>query len=171
MMGAMIVQSPIGTLTLVEQGDALTEVRFGEKLMGETLCETALLLQAAQELDEYFQGMRRAFSVPLAPKGTPYQLRCWHALCAIPYGETRTYAQQAALIGSPKACRAVGMGNHHNPLPIFIPCHRVVGKKGTLTGYAGGLDIKQQLLTLERMNHHDPAQDQDRLHNGPLHGE
>lgn len=171
MNGAMIVQSPIGLLTLMEQDGALTEVRFGKKATGEAMRETALLLQAAQELDEYFQGRRQTFSVPLAPKGTPFQRKCWDALCAIPYGETRTYGQQAACIGHPKACRAVGMGNHRNPLPIFIPCHRVVGANGTLTGYAGGLAIKEYLLTLERMNRHDPAQNQDRLHDGTVHGE
>ena len=171
MASAKLIHSPIGPLTLVEEGGALMEVRFGEKLTGEMLCDTPVLLQAARELEEYFRGSRRSFSVPLAPRGTPFQLRCWNALCMIPYGETRTYGQQAEAIGQPKASRAVGMGNHRNPLPIFIPCHRVVGKNGTLTGYAGGLEMKEYLLTLERMNRHDPAQDQDCLHNGPCHGQ
>lgn len=171
MASAKLIHSPIGPLTLVEEGGALMEVRFGEKLRGEMLCDTPVLLQAARELEEYFRGSRRSFSVPLAPRGTPFQLRCWNALRLIPYGETRTYGQQAEAIGQPKASRAVGMGNHRNPLPIFIPCHRVVGKNGTLTGYAGGLEMKEYLLTLERMNRHDPAQDQDCLHNGPCHGQ
>ena len=94
----------------------------------------------------------RVFTVPLNPRGTPFQLRCWQALLEIPYGETRTYGWQAAMIGSPKACRAVGMGNHRNPLPILIPCHRVAGADGKLTGYAGGLNIKEKLLHIERMN-------------------
>lgn len=157
MRSAKVVNSPIGVLTLVEEEGALAEVRFGQRLAGEALCDTPVLLQAAQELDEYFQGKRHDFSVPIAPKGTPFQLKCWTALVQIPYGETRTYAQQAAAIGQPKASRAVGMGNHRNPLPIFIPCHRVIGKNGTLTGYAGGLEMKEYLLTLERMNRHDPA--------------
>ena len=170
MASAKLIHSPIGPLTLVEEGGALREARFGEMLTGEMLCDTPVLLQAARELEEYFEGRRQIFSVPLAPRGTPFQLKCWNALRLIPYGETRTYGQQAEAIGQPKASRAVGMGNHRNPLPIFIPCHRVVGKNGTLTGYAGGLEMKEYLLTLERMNRHDPAQDQDCLHNGPCHG-
>ncbi|MDD6041733.1 MAG: methylated-DNA--[protein]-cysteine S-methyltransferase, partial [Clostridia bacterium] len=93
-----------------------------------------------------------AFDLPLRPKGTPFQLRCWDALLQIPFGETRSYGQQAAMIGNPKACRAVGMANHHNPLPVLIPCHRVVGANGSLTGYGGGLGIKETLLQIERMN-------------------
>ena len=149
---ASVMDSPIGLLTLVEEDGALCEVRFGDDRMGLTVCETLVLKQAAEELGEYFAGERKCFTVPLAPKGTPFQQKCWQALLQIPYGETRTYGQQAALIGQPKACRAVGMGNHRNPLPIFIPCHRVIGKNGTLTGYAGGLDIKEKLLQTERMN-------------------
>ena len=83
-------------------------------------------------------------------RGTPFQRRCWQALLAIPYGQTRTYAQQAQAVGSPRACRAVGMANHRNPLPVLIPCHRVVGADGSLTGYAGGLRIKQMLLEIEQ---------------------
>ena len=150
MASAKLIHSPIGPLTLVEEGGALMEVRFGEKLTGEMFCDTPVLLQAACELEEYFRGSRRSFSVLLAPRGTPFQLRCWNALRLIPYGETRTYSQQAEAIGQPKASRAVGMGNHRNPLPIFIPCHRVVGANGKLVGYAGGLDVKTFLLNLEK---------------------
>lgn len=95
------------------------------------------------------EGKRRAFTVALAPGGTVFQRRCWEALEAIPYGETRTYAQQAAAAGNPRACRAAGLANNRNPLPIFIPCHRVVGKNGALVGYGGGLGIKEKLLNLE----------------------
>ena len=137
-------------LTLVEEDGALIRVDFGTHA-GES-AETPLLRQAVKELEEYFRGERKAFSIPLRPEGTPFQKRCWDALCRIPYGETRTYGQQAAMIGQPKASRAVGMGNHHNPLPIFIPCHRVIGQNGSLTGYAGGLQIKETLLNIERMN-------------------
>lgn len=149
---ALVVDTPIGFLTLVEEDGALAEARFGQRCDGIERCATPLLEQAAQELNEYFSGRRKAFDVPLAPEGTPFQKQCWDALLQIPYGETRTYGQQAALIGNPKACRAVGMGNHRNPLPIFIPCHRVVGANGKLTGYAGGLNIKEMLLQIER-NH------------------
>jgi len=148
---AAVMESPIGLLTLVEENGVLYEVRFGEKHEELVLCETPLLKKAVQELNEYFGRRRKTFTIPLNPKGTPFQQRCWNALLQIPYGETRTYGQQAAMIGNPKACRAVGMGNHMNPLPIFIPCHRVVGKNGTLTGYAGGLPIKEKLLNIERM--------------------
>ena len=147
----LTVSSPVGPLTLVEEDGALVRIVFGECFEEATVSNTPLLQQTARELDEYFRGERKAFTIPLNPKGTPFQKRCWEALCRIPYGETRTYAQQAAMIGSPKACRAVGMGNHRNPLPILIPCHRVVGKNGNLTGYAGGLEIKETLLNIERM--------------------
>lgn len=149
---ALVMESPVRTLTLVEEDGALTEVRFGLDVRKECLQSTPLLRQAEAELNEYFSGERKTFTVPLRPQGTPFQLKCWNALLQIPYGETRTYGQQAAMIGQPKACRAVGMGNHRNPLSIFIPCHRVVGKDGTLTGYGGGIDIKEKLLQLERMN-------------------
>lgn len=148
-----VMDSPVGPLTLVEEEGALTEIRFGKRCEEILLCETALLQQAVQELNEYFSGQRKVFTVPLNPKGTPFQQQCWKALLQIPYGETRTYGQQAVMIGNPKASRAVGMGNHCNPLPIVIPCHRVVGANGRLTGYAGGLNIKQMLLQTERMNH------------------
>ncbi len=149
---AAIVDTPIGLLTLVDEGGALVEVRFGQRCDDSKLSQTPLLQQAARELKEYFEGQRKAFTVPLQPRGTPFQQKCWAALLQIPYGETRTYGQQAAMIGNPKACRAVGMGNNRNPLPIFIPCHRVVGANGSLTGYAGGLNIKEKLLQIERMN-------------------
>ena len=104
---------------------------------------------APAQLREYFAGTRRTFDLPLAPRGTAFQQRVWAALRAIPYGETCTYGELAAAIGSPSASRAVGMANHHNPIPIVIPCHRVIGANGTLTGYAGGLEIKRKLLALE----------------------
>ena len=100
-------------------------------------------------MEEYFAGQRKEFSLPLAPKGTEFQLRVWQALLQIPYGETRSYGELAAMVGNPKACRAVGGANHRNPLSILIPCHRVVGTGGSLTGYAGGLSVKEFLLKLE----------------------
>ena len=106
--------------------------------------------EAARQLQEYFAGCRREFSLPLAPRGTEFQRQVWHALEGIPYGETRTYGEIARAIGKPKACRAVGMANHRNPLSILVPCHRVVGADGSLTGYGGGLEAKQFLLELEK---------------------
>ena len=111
--------------------------------------ETPLLRAAQEALLSYFAGERRDFDLPLAPAGTDFQRAVWEALRAIPYGRTRTYGEIAAAVGRPKAVRAVGQANHVNPLPIFIPCHRVVGKNGALTGYAGGLDLKRALLALE----------------------
>ena len=114
------------------------------------LPSTPLLRQAAAELREYFEGERKIFTIPLAPKGTPFQQRVWAALREIPYGATRSYKELAIAVGNEKACRAVGMANNRNPLPIFIPCHRVVGSDGKLVGYAGGLDAKKHLLELEK---------------------
>ena len=147
-MPAFTMQSPIGLLTIEETDGAITALRFG----GETVSPppTPLLQRAAQQLTEYFAAQRRTFDLPLRPQGTAFQQAAWSALCAIPYGQTRTYAQQAAAIGRPKACRAVGMANHCNPLPLFIPCHRVIGAGGKLTGYAGGLALKRFLLELEQ---------------------
>lgn len=147
-MPAFTMQSPIGLLTIEETDGAITALRFG----GETVSPppTPLLQRAAQQLTEYFAARRRRFDLPLRPQGTAFQQAAWSALCDIPYGQTRTYAQQAAAIGNPKACRAVGMANHRNPLPLFIPCHRVIGAGGKLTGYAGGLAIKRFLLELEQ---------------------
>ena len=105
---------------------------------------------AAEQLREYLRGERKMFDLPLAPEGTVFQKAVWSALQEIPYGQTRSYGEIAAQIGRPKACRAVGMANHCNPIPIFIPCHRVVGADGSLTGYAGGLECKRTLLDLER---------------------
>ena len=152
-MPTYICPSPVGPLTLEEENGALTAVRFNPDLPRDAaplaLPATPLLRQAAEELREYFAGERREFTVPLAPKGTPFQQRVWAALQTIPYGETRSYKEIAAAVGNEKACRAVGMANNRNPLPIFIPCHRVVGANGKLVGYAGGLEVKSYLLELE----------------------
>lgn len=110
---------------------------------------TPLLRKGEEQLREYLAGERRNFDLPLAPQGTPFQLAVWAALREIPWGETRSYGEIAHTVGRPWAFRAVGMANHCNPLPIFIPCHRVVGARGTLTGYAGGLELKRTLLELE----------------------
>ena len=141
------IETPIGRLALFADGDGLCALRFAST--GEEMDAAPLLLQAERELEEYFAGRRTAFSVPLSMHGTPFQMEVWAALRTIPYGETSSYAALAAQIGRPRACRAVGMANHVNPLPILVPCHRVVGADGHLTGYAGGLDVKKYLLELE----------------------
>jgi len=149
-------ESPVGELLLVCNGEAITDLHIttgkyvpavnSDWLRGE---RQPVLQQARRELDEYFTGRRRAFSLPLAPRGTDFQKQAWAALLTIPFGETRTYAQQAQTIGRPKAVRAVGTANGKNPIGIVVPCHRVIGANGTLTGYAGGLDNKAFLLSLE----------------------
>lgn len=102
------------------------------------------------ELNAYFSGRLQTFSLPLAPQGTPFQLRVWEQLKQIPYGQTLTYGELAARAGSPHGARAAGMACHSNPIPILIPCHRVIGKNGSLTGFAGGLELKEKLLFLEK---------------------
>lgn len=146
------LSSPVGTLTLTEEEDALTGLYFGRLSRQGQEVLSPVLKETARQLSEYFSGKRREFSLPLSPKGTEFQLRVWRALETIPYGETRSYGDMARLIGSPKACRAVGMANHRNPISIIVPCHRVVGANGSLTGYGGGLDAKRFLLDLEQKN-------------------
>ena len=144
------VVTPLGPM-IVEGERALTRLYLPNSLpdrkgRGE---ETSLLTCAEEELLAYLSGARRDFDLPLAPAGTEFQCAVWTALRDIPYGQTQTYGQIALSIGRPKAVRAVGQANHCNPLPIFLPCHRVVGSRGALTGYAGGLALKKALLTLE----------------------
>ncbi len=112
--------------------------------------ETPLITAVYQQMMEYFTGQRTNFQLPLASKGTAFQQKVWRALQMIPYGETRSYLQLAEVIGNPKACRAVGMANRYNPIAIIIPCHRMIGVNGALVGYAGGLNLKKQLLDLEK---------------------
>jgi len=142
----------IGTIGIAEEGGALSRLFFAreQSLPGFTPAETPLLKAAAAQLSEYFAGKRRDFSLPLAPRGTDFQTSVWNALLTIPYGQTRSYQTIAALTGHPKASRAVGLANNRNPIAIIIPCHRVIGKNGSLTGYGGGLPAKQFLLDLER---------------------
>ncbi len=149
-MARLAVDTPFGPMVL-EGEETLTRLWLPNALpdnrgRGE---ESPLLRVARTQLLEYLSGARRSFDLPLDPAGTDFQRSVWEALRAIPYGQTRTYGEMAAAVGRPRALRAVGQANHVNPLPIFIPCHRVVGKNGALTGYAGGLDLKGALLALE----------------------
>ena len=143
----MIIDSPIGPLTLVERDGALVRLSFGAH--GPDEPATPLLARAAAQLGEYFAGTRHEFDLPLAPSGTEFQLACWRALAEIPYGETRSYGQQAARIGRPDRARAVGAANGANPIAIILPCHRVIGADGSLVGFGGGLETKRRLLDLE----------------------
>lgn len=142
---------PIGTLGLIDDGRGLSRVFLKQEGVryGFPEGKTPLTDQAVAELDRYFCGEEKNFTVPLSPHGTQFQLAVWKALREIPYGQTRTYGEIAAAVGRPKAARAVGMANHDNPLLIFTPCHRVVGKNGALTGFACGLEVKRRLLELE----------------------
>lgn len=137
---------PIGTVSAESDGTAVTALRFGPR---QELGACPVIDRCEQELAEYFSGKRRDFTVPLRPAGTDFQQKVWALLQAIPYGATATYGALAAKAGNTKAARAVGMACNRNPIAILIPCHRVVGSTGGLTGYAGGLEIKKTLLTLE----------------------
>jgi len=151
MKNVSVYESPVGPISIAEQDGAITDISFGHPAPEEalTLLETPLLKQMREQLEEYFAKKRTVFTLPLVPKGTAFQQSVWNALLDIPYGETRTYGEIARAIGKPAACRAVGLANHNNPIAIVIPCHRVIGANGSLTGYASGLKVKQQLLTLE----------------------
>ena len=146
----MRVDTPVGAMWLVEDGDALTGLRLPaeDAPQGEEK-ETPLLRKAASQLDEYFQGKRAVFDLPLKPEGTQFRRSVWAALLKIPAGKTVSYRDIARAIGKPNASRAVGSANHNNPLPVFIPCHRVIGSGGALVGYGGGVDLKEKLLALE----------------------
>ena len=140
--------SPFGLIRIGYEDEAVVSVRRHQGEFQHIPSPVSEL--ANSQLQEYFYGQRTSFDFPIRPKGTPFQLEVWQALCRIPYAQTRTYGQIAAEIGKPKAARAVGLACNKNPIWIVIPCHRVVGHNGHLTGYAGGLDMKQQLLELEK---------------------
>lgn len=144
----------IGRIGIASNSDAVTNVYFsGENTpSGMELKETELIKKAGEEINEYFSGKRNNFDIPLEPEGTEFQKSVWDVLKKIPYGKTFTYKQVAEAVGNPKACRAVGMANNKNPIPLFIPCHRVIGSNGKLVGFGGGLDIKEYLLNLEKIN-------------------
>ncbi|HEY3087987.1 MAG TPA: methylated-DNA--[protein]-cysteine S-methyltransferase [Jatrophihabitantaceae bacterium] len=150
-MASTVIASPVGSLRLQADDGGLTGIWFvgnGEPERGD-LDSDPVLRAAAEQLAEYFAGRRTGFELPLAATGTPFQRAVWDALQEIPYGRTWSYADVALHIGNPRAVRAVGAANGRNPLPIVVPCHRVVGANGTLTGYGGGLENKRILLDLE----------------------
>lgn len=148
------LESPIGSVLLAGATDALQFVGFpnGPKAMQaqpEWREDAAPFVEAKRQLTEYFAGSRREFDLPLAPQGTPFQLSVWQALLTIPYGATCSYRDIAEQVGNVKAVRAVGGANGRNPLPIVVPCHRVIGSNGKLTGFGGGIETKEFLLSLE----------------------
>jgi len=149
-------QTPVGDIVIGESEGFIMYLLFSTELkMNEmrennyVVEETSLIKKAKQQLDEYFAGVRKDFDLPLKPSGTEFQMKVWEALKKIPYGETRSYQQIGGQIGCPKASRAVGQANNRNPISVIIPCHRVIGANGKLTGYGGGIDIKEKLLAHE----------------------
>lgn len=147
----MYFPTPAGILCGEDDGEALTALYVAEKGTDCSNLEGSLLLRKTeQELEEYFEGKRKEFDLPLHLHGTEFQKKVWEALRKIPYGETCSYLDIARMVGNPKACRAVGGANHRNPVMILVPCHRVIGADGSLTGYGGGLGVKQYLLELEK---------------------
>jgi methylated-DNA-[protein]-cysteine S-methyltransferase len=152
-----IMDSPVGKLKLVVGHIGLVAILWENdnprRVRLEKLVESgdhSMLVETERQLDEYFEGKRKSFSVPLDMRGTPFQKNVWCALQAIPFGETRTYGDLAKQLGTPNASRAVGAANGRNPISIIVPCHRVIGTSGKLTGFAGGLETKAHLLELER---------------------
>ena len=143
-------ETPVGDMAVGEEDGSLVRLWLPNQPTLRMMPHKTPLLERAQgQILEYLNGQRQVFDLPLSPVGTPFQQKVWEALLDIPYGETESYGELAKRIGSPGGARAVGLANRNNPLPILIPCHRVVGAKGTLTGYAGGLELKQALLALE----------------------
>ena len=150
MLSHFLLESPIGTLTLVKTNGVLSGLYTGDPRTESFGPRTdAGFEDVVQQLDEYFARKRTMFTVPIAAIGTPFQQRVWAELMTIPYGETRSYGQLAEAIGNRSAMRAVGAANGRNPISIIVPCHRVIGSNGTLVGYGGGLERKQFLLNLE----------------------
>lgn len=153
-MNEVVIDTPIGRLRLVADATVLRAIEFADDAAPGTAPDRparGILRDAAAQLEAYFSGVRTTFDLPLPSDiGTAFQRRAWAALCSIPYGATISYREQAERIGAPTAVRAVGAANGRNPLPIVVPCHRVVGADGTLTGYAGGTDRKRWLLDHER---------------------
>lgn len=144
----------LGKIGIAEENNQITNLVFqGEEIeeINEQIFleETSLIKKAAEQLEEYLQGTRKVFELPLNPSGTEFQKKDWNALQQIPYGKTISYGQIAERIGCPKGARAVGLANNRNPIPIFIPCHRVIGANGKLVGYGGGIDKKIKLLQIE----------------------
>lgn len=154
MKNIFFYESDIGKIGIAEENNYITNIFFEieSEEHNTELKETPLLKEAGKQIQEYFEGKRKKFDLPILPTGTHFQQKVWTSLQAIPYGETRSYKDIAIDVGNEKACRAVGMANNKNPISIVVPCHRVVGSNGKLVGYAGGLQIKDYLLKLEKDN-------------------
>lgn len=151
MMTYYSYDTKIGTITIICDGNFVSEIRFGNE--GEGIRKNSYVSNLAiREISDYLDGKRKVFNIKVKPDGTDFQKSVWDMMMKIPYGKTKTYKELAMLIGDPNASRAIGNACNKNPIPIVIPCHRVIGSDGDLTGYAGGLDIKKYLLNLETNN-------------------
>ena len=145
-----VMSTPVGPVTIASTDKGLASVHFGNDIPRHAVVDAEAHSTFIQQIDAYFQGKRTTFDFSLDWNGTAFQVSVWQELLKIPYGQTRSYGEIARNLGKPGASRAVGMANHENHIAIVVPCHRVVGHNGSLTGYAGGLQIKQQLLSLEK---------------------
>lgn len=152
MKNSFYYDTKIGRIEIEENGEAITKIDYVQKNSEELVDgkETELIKEAIKQLNEYFEGKRSIFDLPLETEGTEFQKKVWNALKEIPFGETKSYGEIAKIIGNEKASRAVGMANNKNPIMIVIPCHRVIGANGKLVGYAAGLEVKEMLLNLEK---------------------
>lgn len=150
-MSTYFYEYNIGRIGITENEGKITNLYFANDKLPQDiqLCETPILKEAAQQLEKYLYGSLREFSLPLEPYGTTFMKQVWENLCKIPYGKTASYKEIAIKVGSPNAARAVGLANNRNPIPIFIPCHRIIGANGSLTGYRGGIELKRRLLEME----------------------
>ncbi len=147
----MIMDSPLGKLLLMEENGALVKLSFRAEYREAEIRETPVLLEAKHQLEEYFEGKRKVFDLPLKYEGTPFQHAVWDALRDIPYGEVRSYREIAEAVGSPKAFRAIGQAVHNNPIALIVPCHRVIASDGSLGGFAAGPEKKMKIFTLEKV--------------------
>jgi len=145
-----VMNSPMGPMTVASTDRGVASIHFGSSVPAGVIPDPSANRETIEQLSEYFEGRRTQFDLPLDLEGTPFQKAVWNELLRIPYGETRSYGEIAEAVGRPGAARAVGMANHENPIAVVIPCHRVVGRDGSLTGYAGGVHLKAQLLSIER---------------------
>jgi methylated-DNA-[protein]-cysteine S-methyltransferase len=149
-----LLQSPLGLLTIISDGISINSILFPEnEFDGIAENSDKIIVECISQLNEYFQGTRKVFNLPLDPLGTEFQRKVWNKVSAIPFGETSSYGDIANVLGGSKLSRAVGLANGANPIPIIIPCHRVIGSDGSLTGYAGGLERKKWLLNHEQQHY------------------
>ena len=147
-------ETRIGKIGIAEDHGSITNLYFESDIVTQNveICETENVKEASRQLHRYLEGDLKEFSLPLAPKGTSFMRKVWKILSEVPYGKTASYRDIAIAVGNPKAVRAVGMANYSNPIPIIVPCHRIIGSSGKLVGYRGGLALKKKLLELEKQN-------------------